>query len=231
MIAVEPVGRPARALLALLTLASLGACNMIVTTSPLFEKADTAGAPQLRPGLWSQAGPGGEPCNYDPKTPLKAWPECARGFLIKPGEMGGYDTKDGKQVWTSAEILLAQGDPEVLQLHVTRQNDPDEAADGGPESAYVYIAIHPTETDHGEIIGYTSWPARCGPPPPADAVKPDGNARYGTLTPMPGLTMDAKLENCTTTSQDAVRASAKASQPWTPPDDIIPSHWVRAGEE
>jgi hypothetical protein len=225
------VGRRTPTLLLLLSLTSLGACNMIVTTSPLFTKAETAGAPQLRPGLWSQAAPAGEPCPYDPKTPLKTWPECARGFLIKPGEMGGYDTKDGKQVWTSAEILVAGGDPQVLQLHVTRQNDPEEAASDSPESAYVYLAIHPTQTDQGEITGYTSWPARCGPPPPADAVKPDGNTRYGTLTPMPGLTMDAKLENCTTTSQGAVRASAKASQPWTPSDDIIPSHWVRAGEE
>jgi hypothetical protein len=218
-----------RPLLVIVSLLLLGACNMVVTKAPLFAKSDTIGAPQLRPGVWIEQSD--KPCDFDPSKPLADWPACAKGSVVLDGKIGGYNVDaNGKKAWTTSELLVAGGNPRVIQV---RMEDLDVKGVGdipiGP--MYFYMAAHPTKTDEaGRVIAYTAWPVLCGPPPPADAKTPSGGMRSGTLEPLPGLTMDKDDNNCTTTSQDAVRAAAAASEKWTPPSTLSAVRWVRDGD-
>jgi hypothetical protein len=217
-----------RLLLALAVLLLLGACNMVVTKAPLFSKADTAGEAQLRAGVWRETQQ--QPCDFDETKPLAEWPGCASGFIVRDGQVGGYNTDaEGKRTWTSSELIVAGDEPRVIQVLMK-----DLGVKGLGELAfgpmYLYVAAHPTKTDaQGRIVAYTAWPILCGPPPPPDAKGPDGNAtRMGTLRPLPGLTMDKDGNNCTTTSQQVVLAAAKASAQWQGAD-TTEDHWIRDG--
>jgi hypothetical protein len=219
-----------RLILAIVGLLLLGACNMVVSKTPLFSKADTAGLAQLRPGVWRETPK--DPCDFDETTPFAAWPSCANGFVVNGGQVGGYDTDaNGKKTWTSVELVVAGGEPRVMQVLMK-----DLGVKGlgelpfGP--MYLYVAAHPTKSDaQGRIVAFSSWPILCGPPPPPDAKGPDGNSiRMGTLEPLPGLTMDKDGNNCTTTSQAVVQAAAKSSEQWRKPEDITEDRWVRDGD-
>jgi len=209
--------------LAAAALALLGACNMVTTKEPLFTAADAAGAPALKPGLWRQDGDSS--CQFDEAKPLAEWPACANGFLVKDGEtVGAYQTQAGKQTWNVTPYILASGSPRVFQT-------PTDASIAGVPvpPAYIYAAIEPAKLDEaGRITEVTAWFVLCGPPPPTGVKGPDGTSqRAGTLKPLPGLTMDAAADDCTTTSPDAVRHAAAASRQWTPPDTFTRDHWVR----
>jgi hypothetical protein len=211
---------------ALAALSLLGACNVVMTKTPLFTKADAAGAPKLRPGVWSE-DPAPD-CALDESKPLTDWPDCANGFVvIDDATFGGYGKEDGKRVWSTVSALLVGGDPMVFQIHAT-----GDATPGTSPDAYVYSGLAPAKLDaQGRIVATLSWPVQCGKPPPADAKTPDGSQRTGTLDPLPGLTMDADGSNCTTTSPAALRAAAKASRKWTVPGETTAAHWVRDGDK
>ena len=218
-----------RRLFIVLGLLLLGGCNMVVTKTPLFAKSDTAGVPQLRPGVWIQQSD--KPCDLDVSKPLADWPDCAKGTIVLDGKLGGYNTDaDGKKTLSTVDAVIAGGDPRVIQVRMT-----DLGIKGvgdvplGP--MYFYMAVRPTKIDEaGRITAYVAWPALCGPPPPQAAKTQAGGMRFGTLTPLPGLTMDKDDNNCTTTSQDALRTAAVASEKWTPPDTLSVEHWVRDGD-
>jgi hypothetical protein len=219
-----------RRILIVASLLLLGACNMVVTKEPLFSKADTVGEAQLRPGVWREKEK--DPCDFDESKPLTDWPGCANGFIVKDGQVGGYNTDaSGKKTWSSSELIVAGGDPRVIQVLMK-----DLGVKGlgdlpfGP--MYLYMAAHPTKSDdQGQIVAYTAWPILCGPPPPPDAKGPDGNGmRIGTLEPLPGLTMDKDGNNCSAPSQAVVRAAAKASVKWQAQATVSEDHWVRDGD-
>jgi hypothetical protein len=219
-----------RQLLIIVGMLLLGACNMVVTKEPLFSKADAAREPQLKQGVWRQADQ--DPCDVDETKPITDWPACADGFVVKEGEVGGYNTDaDGKKAWASTDLVVAGGEPRVIQVQMK-----DLGVKGlgelplGP--MYLYMAAHPTKTDaDGRILAYRAWPILCGPPPPPDAKGPDGKAmRMGTLKPLPGLAMDKDANNCTTSSQAVVHSAAKASEPWQDKGSTSESHWVRDGD-
>jgi len=216
----------ARILLALAALTLLGACNVVMTKTPMFTKADAASGPKLRPGIWSE-DPSAD-CAVDESKPLTDWPGCATGFVvIDDATFGGYSDENGKRVWSTASALLVGGDPMVFQIHMTGDAKPATA----PE-AYVYSGLTPAKLDaQGRIVATLSWPVQCGKPPPADAKTPDGGQRTGTLEPLPGMVMDSEGSNCTTTSPAAVRAAAKASRKWTTPGETTAAHWVRDGDQ
>jgi hypothetical protein len=218
--------KPMRVLLVLASLALLGGCNMLMTKDPLFSRADAAGAPRMRPGVWEQA-PAAD-CTLDESQPLASWPSCASGFVVENDHtVGGFNQRDGKPVWSTTPYLLAAGDPLIFQIHLS-----DEAGPTPMPPLYVYAAMRPTRfDDRGRITAVTSWAVLCGPPPPADAKGPDGTSpRSGTLEPAAGLTMDDAANDCTTTSQDAARHAAAASEHWTKPDGFTASHWIRDGD-
>jgi len=215
-----------RIVLVMAALSLLGACNVVMTKTPLFTKADAAGGPKLRPGVWSEA-PDSD-CAVDEGKPLPDWPECANGFVvIDDGTFGGYSKQDGKRVWTTVSALLVGGEPMVFQIHATGDASPATVPD-----VYVYSGLAAAKLDaQGRIIATLSWPVQCGKPPPADAKTPDGGQRTGKLEPLPGMVMDADGSNCTTTSPAALRAAAKASRAWTVPGETSAAHWVRDGDK
>jgi hypothetical protein len=206
-----------------LALALLGACNMVVTRDPVFSKADAAGAPAMRPGVWD-----GEPaanCTVDESQPLADWPACANGFVVLDDHtLGEVRDQNGKPARATADYVLATGRPRVLQLHLT-------ADDPAMPAFYVYGAFEPTKLDDaGRIVAGRSWIVVCGPPPPPSAAQgPNAKPRMGTLHPFDGLKMDSDGTNCAPGSPDALRGAARLSRAQTEPKDISGSHWVRDG--
>ena len=207
----------------------LGACNMVVTTKPLFTASDSAGVPQLKPGVWNEKP---DPaCAVDETKPLADWPSCAHGVIVQNGQIGAYSTDaNGKRVWTASTILMVGGDPRVMQFHLP---DIDLKGLGGAklDLLYLYMALRPTSTDaDGRVTAFTSWPIVCGPPPPDGTKSPDGKGvRLGTLTPLPGLVMDKAGGNCTPTSPAAVLAAAAPTEQWAKGSSLSVEHWVRDG--
>jgi hypothetical protein len=216
-----------RQLLAIACLLLLGACNMVFTTDPVFTAAD-AHPPQLRQGVW-QGVPTDEPCRFDQTRPVARWPGCANAFLVTADKLTSVDVNSaGKHTPSSLPYVLAGGSPAVLQVYDQKDSDSGESAQ---DKGYVYLGLKPTKTDQqGRITGFTAWSTLCGPPPPGDAKTSDGqHVRYGSLTPLRGLTMDKAENNCTTTSPDALRDAAAASVAWTKPESMIGARWVRDG--
>ena len=89
-------------LIAVLALLGLGlsGCNMVHSSKPMFSAADAAGGPVFRDGVWASPEPG---CQFDPNTPVEAWPKCANGaahFDMKPVD----------------SYVTIPGDPAIVQL-------------------------------------------------------------------------------------------------------------------
>jgi hypothetical protein len=208
-----------------LATALLGACNMVVTKDPVFSKADAAGAPVLRPGVWD--GDAKPDCQVDETKPLSQWPSCASGFVVMDDHrVGNFDDQGGKHAWTTTDYVLAAGEPRILQLYFHEGTDPMMP------SAYFYAAYRPTRfDDQGRVVAGRSWIVICGPPPAQPAqTDANGKQRTGTEHPFRGLTMDSDGNNCSPDSPAALRNAARESRPLTAPKDISGSHWVRDGE-
>ena len=217
-----------RAILIVIPLFQLTACNMVVTKAPMFAKADEVGAPRLRDGVW--AGAPDSKCPYDPSSPIKTWPTCANGSVVGDDKLSGFNGEGDQRHWTSMAYVLAAGDPRVLQIHLT-----DLFGQTVPMADFfAYADLHPTKFDaQGRITEFETWFVLCGPPPPSQAASSDGQGGQkvltGTLHPLPGLTMDEAKNNCTPASQDAVRNAAAASKAWD--TDHSSTHWVRDGDQ
>ena len=190
----------------------LGACNVVVTKTPLFSKADESGAPPLRSGLWRM---GAEPdCKVDESKPLIDWPKCARGVVIREGAGGYYERESGAPVWTTQPLIVAAGTPRIGQIQAKITGDVKTSA-----NPYVYAGIRATKNDgEGRIVALSLWPVQCGPPPPGDATGV-------TAKPLPGIEMAPGDPVCTTRSIDALRAAAKASEAWAP--KLMTARWLR----
>jgi hypothetical protein len=216
-----------RSLLIAASLLLLGACNMVTTKTPMFGPADAAGAPQLRLGVWR--GDSDHPCTVAEALPIARWPDCANAFVIQDGVLSFHNVNP--RTVSTTPFVLAGSSPSVLQA-AGDDADAKAASASTDDRGYFYMGLRPTRTDpRGRITAFTAWSTLCGPPPPSGAKSTDGqHARYGSLTPLPGLTMDKDENNCTTTSKDALRAAAAASEKWTKPDSIIGAHWVRDGD-
>ncbi|RYF92531.1 MAG: hypothetical protein EON95_12090 [Caulobacteraceae bacterium] len=215
-----------KALAATAIAASLSACNLVVTTEPTFLAEDQA-TPALREGLWVNQKTG---CDFDLKAPATSWPECANWIVVKGSAMTGVDEK-GETF--SAPFVLAAGDPRVLQFRVEDDADSKQAEDGKPAAIYLYMGMRPLEFDTaGRIVAYSGWVVQCGPPPPADAKRADGNPRYGSLTPAPGMIMDDDQSGCAPESKAALIGAARLSEVYeTGADKTDVSRWVRDGDK
>lgn len=203
--------------------ATLSACNMVVTTEPTFMAADQA-TPMLREGLWVNEE---KDCKFDLKADATTWPECAHWVVIKGSALTGVSDK-GEAF--SIPFVLAAGDPRVLQMRI---EDEKAGEDGRKAAIYLYMGLRPRKSDkEGRIISYSGWIVQCGPPPPKDAKKPDGNPRYGTLKPSPGMIMDSDLSGCAPESKAALIKAAALSEKF---EDLgasdEDSRWVRDGDK
>ncbi len=211
-----------RRLILIVALAGLlGGCNMVTSTRPLFSKADTEGAPQLRPGLWVHPDPG---CAFDPAAPAHTWPDCAGSVIVRPGffsglRPGGRPTQPNPPPPPDAvPYVLAGAYPSVLQLKLTEPRK---------RSGYIYEALRPVKVDdQGRLIEAKVWLVQCGPPSPPPADGSDHNYRP-TTTPLPGLVM--KGSNCVARDAETVSRAARASEAWPQADGTPPStiRWVR----
>lgn len=211
----------------------LGGCNMVYAEHPLFTAADAAGAPALRPGIWSKRA---ADCVFDAARPISEWPECADPVLITPDRIGdpGKPDKQGGYV-------LAGGDPRVMQMELT--------LDADKPPIWIFVGLKPLKSDtEGRITEARTWIVLCGPPPPPPPETPppppnetpeQAEARAQaeiaaamaagvTREPLPGL--EIKDGMCVARERDPVRNATRASLAW---DDDGPSviYWVRDGVE
>jgi hypothetical protein len=213
-------------LLPILALLSLGGCNVVVTQTPMFTKADGAGGPGFRPGVWrGKPDPG---CAFDEKSPLDNWPACANGALVDDDAITMVKTVNGERA-VAARIgyVLTSGEPRILQLSVGGL----PTGLGLSLSGYFYGGVRSTKTDdQGRIIAYTTWFVACGPPPPQPAAGSSPNKiSFATLSPFPGLVMDKAGQNCTPNSVATLRNAAVESAK-LPADSPSETRWVRDGD-
>jgi hypothetical protein len=219
-------------------LALLSACNVVETSTPLFAAADEAGAARLRPGVW-KIFQNGE-CTFDERQPIDQWPDCVGGAVVKAGEMVGYDKKDSGGAWEHDPFILAAGAPRIAQIRMEETLGVGASAEasggatasasasgGGVTHSYGYAGVRAIKTDsEGFITAVTFWPVMCGPPPPKNPKGED--VAMGTLKPLPGMIMKPGDATCTTTSQAALRAAARASEAWK--EASPEAHWLRDGD-
>jgi hypothetical protein len=222
--------------LAMTSCVLLGACNVVLTKAPLFTQADAVGAPQLRSGVWLIFEK--PDCQVDTTKSFVDWPDCAGGGLVSNGEIAGHKSGTPRDALEHTPVVLAAGQPRIAQLRVdvdTSVQADASASGGGSASAsasgggeshpYAYAAVRPTKLDaQGRIVAFNYWPIDCGPPPPKNKDGEDTAA--GTLKPLPGMEMKPGDPYCSTSSKDALRGAAKASEAWA--DGPIPeAHWLR----
>jgi len=201
--------------------AGLSACNLVTTTEPMFTTADASGAPALREGLWANIEPD---CKVDLKMPANRWPDCASRVVIQGGKL--YEIDKDEVVVQALAFVLAAGDPRILQVKLVGE---DEKA---VEILYFYVGLDPRKLDsQGRIVEYAGWLVQCGPPPPKDAKRPDGQTQYGTLEPFPGIIMDDNLASCGPADKAALSAAAAASLKLdAKASEGAVSRWVRDGK-
>lgn len=218
--------------LALLAAAALAGCNQVYSEKPLFTSADEVGAPPLRPGVWTQPS---AKCRFDERRPVQRWPKCGQWMLIRPGQILGFEEKEGKAAWTALDLVVASGDPRIIQL-------PAEEASPG---RFAFAGARPVRLDpEGRIIAIETWPVQCGPPrkpvpaaPPSAADAPAASAQPSSAGgqskptaqshvsehPLPGLEVDG--DNCIAREASVVRTAAASSKAWS--ESPTSYRWVR----
>jgi len=213
-------------LIPILALLALGGCNMVITQAPMFTKADGAGAPRFRPGVWR--GKPDAACAFDEASPLDSWPACANGALVDDDAISMVKTVNGQRT-VAARIgyVLTAGEPRILQLSVAGL----PTGLGLSLSGYFYGGVRPTKADdRGRIIAYTTWFVACGPPAPPPAAGSNPNKiSFATLSPFTGLVMDKAGQNCTPNSGADLRNAAEESAK-LPSDSPSETRWVRDGD-
>jgi hypothetical protein len=139
-------------------------------------------------------------CAFDETLPQNKWPDCAKAT---------------PPLSASDPWLAVGGDPALLQLSMPKES---------PVIAGLsfYLAYRPLKLDdHGRTTEMAFWAVQCGPPP-------KGSNPGLTQSLLPGLEPRADKSNCTTTSKEALRDAAKASEAWGQENGKTPrSHWVR----
>jgi len=229
------IGKPVRLIFVFAGLALLSACNVVVTKSPLFTEADSAGAPTLRPGVWMFFK--NPDCQVDERKPFTEWPDCTGGGLVTAGDVAAHKGGAPIGVLEHTPVVLAAGEPRILQAQVDVDLSVDASASASGDATattssnssesrpYGYGGVRPTRFDsEGRITAFVIWPVQCGPPPPQNAKGED--VAPATLKPLPGIVMKKGDPVCTTTSVAALRGAAKASEAWAP-QPPRESHWVR----
>ena len=213
-----------RRLMALFALAGLlGGCNMVTASRPLFAAADSAGAPRLRPGLWTHPDAG---CAFDTATPAHTWPDCAGSVVVRPtyfrgvrfGSAAPKADADKAMPADAVPYVLAGVYPSVLQVRI---------GDAGRAKQYVFEGLRPTKLDGaGRIVEARLWLVQCGPPEPPAAGSGE-KFYHATKSPLPGLVM--KDTDCVARDAETVFRAARASEAWRQNDGgwAQSIRWVR----
>jgi hypothetical protein len=214
---------------------SLSACNALMSPQPLFNEADTAGAPRLKAGVWSDDGCTPQllrahafPCalRYEvtARTVRMSFDDTALG--MKPTKAEPTDSREArarKEADAPKRYLLAAGDPPIMQI------DFDFGKESGSAKYYVYYAIESGARDRdGRVVEAVIWPVLCGPPakpkpdkPKTDESKPDDDAPQPggegsndfpppTDEPFPGVVVTGG--GCSTDDRQVVIGAARLSR-------------------
>ncbi len=168
-------------------------CVIVGSDQPLFGSGDIGHA-VLRNGVWALPD---DNCQFEPSQPAVRWPQCANPTQVTDGRLTGGFGKADKPPQTIA-IVLADGDPVVLQLEAPDDRKPDDPR-------YVYAALEPIRTDpQGRIVEAHVWLVLC--------FKTPLNPKAAKPHPYPGLVLRQGSQYCRATQQGPVRDAARLTR-------------------
>ncbi len=199
----------------------LGACNLVVSQTPMFAGADASHAPGLRPGVWAAPEP---KCEFKASDPVNQWPSCANPGIIDTDAirpMPGSQAAAQQQI-DKVPYVLAAGDPRVMQVEIKLTLVKDAPA----TTFFYYVALTPTAFDHdGRIVAAQLWPIQCGPPPPQPKTTDQDTDPSDMVSkhPLPGMKVDKGV--CAATDKAAILGAARPSRAWA--DQISTLKWVK----
>ena len=163
----------------------LGACNMVISETPMFDESDRAKVAP-RDGIWLAKV---DDCDFDPAPPEASWPECAAWVVVRNG---GREllVRDGKRQTQRIDSLIAAGTPLIVQGRWV-----DDAKDDGA----IYYAFYALEMERPSNASATAttWPVECG----------IQNQPGSDIRPFPGISAE-----CRPSSKDAIRKAAVSSR-------------------
>lgn len=167
-------------------LSLLGACNMVISETPLFSPEDEATF-RPRDGVWVVDDPD---CKFDSSLPESDWPKCAMWIVARPN--GEVLLQNGEDEGQPGRFVIAKGQPPIVQI-LWR----DEAKEDG-KTFYVFFGLEAgrAQTD-GAFVTAFSWDVMCGVKDPSSSE----------IEPYPGITPE-----CRPSSKDSIRSAALASR-------------------
>lgn len=163
--------------------ALLGACNMVISETPMFAESDRADVAP-KDGVWLAKQ---NDCIFDASLPEAKWPECALWVVVRKS---GREllVRDGKHQSQQVDALIAAGSPLIVQGKWV-----DDAKDGA--IYYGFYALEWKERGSGGPATASTWAVQCG-------IQSGSEIR-----PFPGISAE-----CRPSSKDAIRSAAIASQ-------------------
>jgi len=191
-----------RPLFLLLPLAGLlGACNMVISETPVFTEADI-GTMLPRDGLWLADDP---KCRFDSAKAESEWPECALWIVVRHSGREML-VSNGKGESERVTAVFTGGTPAIVQGEWI-----DEAKEPR-RPYYVFYAMDSREPDsEGRFTRALVWPVKCG-----TQETPNGDIR-----PFAGISAE-----CRPSSKDAIRSAAELSRG---DEESKEWRWLRAG--
>ena len=166
-------------------LVALGACNMVISETPMFGKADQS---KLLPrdGIWLADV---EDCKFDSASKESEWPKCAV-WVIARDSGRELVVSDGKGQSQPVVSTFASGTPSIVQGQWT------DDAKTPVTTTYGFYGLEARDLDaDGRFSAASVWPVECGIQSGAG------------IQPFPGISAD-----CRPLSKDSIRAAALASR-------------------
>jgi hypothetical protein len=190
----------ARRVLAVGLCLALGACNMVLSETPMFGSGDV-GALAPKEGIWVGED---EDCPFDAGQPESGWPPCAT-WVVARNSGRELELRDNKGQSQRLGATFVHGSPALIELQWI-----DEAKDPG-KVIYVYFGLEPEPaTARGPFSAAHLWPVECG----------TQQAGGSNISPFPGITAE-----CRPTSKDSIRSAATSRRR---PEQLHRWRWIRA---
>lgn len=184
-------------LLLLHLLATLSACNMVISETPMFTESDQS-ALLPKDGVWLGDV---EDCRFDAGQAEASWPKCAVWVIARKSGRELVVT-DGKRQSQRVVAIFASGTPNVVQGKWT------DDAKKPPSTLYGFYGLEPGKVGpNGRFAAASIWPVECG-------IKSGAG-----IDRFPGISPE-----CRPSSKKAIRAAAKSSRPAA---EVSRLRWLR----
>jgi len=179
-------------------IALLGACNMVISETPMFDESDRA---RLTPknGIWI---PEVDDCDFDASQPEDEWTECAVWVVVRNS---GRELllSDGKGQTERHDVIIASGNPPIIQGKWI-----DEAKE--PRAAYFgFYGLEWQQLAPDVFAAASTWPVQCG-------IQAQSSS---AIRPFPGISAE-----CRPSSKEAIRSAAAASRT---AEQVVRWQWLR----